>query len=197
MANSFAGAGHLPFKLTARAGLLGAQESGNTLSDEAARSGDNAIDGIAVAMTPSPFAPHERVVSRLARTIGNHLESIGSACEVDTGLDWIVSEYTVVRPELMAVCGEQPEEHLRRTPQLVVEVLSESTRGRDLVVKRALYCEQGVSEYWIVDPDNQTIEVCRGESSTTDGREDILELLPNLFKEASIKLSLASVFPKS
>jgi Uma2 family endonuclease len=66
----------------------------------------------------------------------------------------------------MVVCGEQPETHLHRPPTLVVEVLSEATRGRDLVVKRALYLELGVNEYWIVDPDNRTIEFCHREQSS-------------------------------
>jgi Uma2 family endonuclease len=124
------------------------------------------LDGIAVAMTPSPFAPHERAVSRLARSIGNQLDAVGCGCEVYTGLDWVVSDHTVVRPDLMVVCGEQPETHLHRPPTLVVEVLSEATRGRDLVVKRALYLELGVNEYWIVDPDNRTIEFCHREQSS-------------------------------
>ena len=44
------------------------------------------------------------------------------------------------------------------TPDLVVEALS-SDRGRDLVMKRAVYAEAGIPEYWIVDPVNDTITV--------------------------------------
>ena len=44
-------------------------------------------------------------------------------------------------------------------PDLLVEVLSRSDRGRDLLTKRALYARAGVREYWIVDPMSRTIEV--------------------------------------
>lgn len=152
------------------------------------------IDGIAVAMTPSPFGPHERIVTRLARFLGNQLETIGCNCEIYTGLDWIVSDHTVVRPDLMLVFGEQPEMHLQRAPDLVVEVLSDATRERDLVAKRALYREHGVREYWIVDPDSRTIEVCRGESALTVHEDDSLPLPASIFPESSSKLALAKIF---
>ena len=45
-------------------------------------------------------------------------------------------------------------------PDLVVEALS-SDRGRDLVMKRAVYAEAGIPEYWILDPMNDTITVLR------------------------------------
>jgi len=44
-------------------------------------------------------------------------------------------------------------------PDLVVEILSPSTAGRDRVAKRTLYGKYGVREYWIVDPVGSTIEV--------------------------------------
>ncbi len=44
-------------------------------------------------------------------------------------------------------------------PDLVIEVLSLSNRGHDLLTKRALYARAGVQEYWLVDPDARTIEI--------------------------------------
>ena len=43
-------------------------------------------------------------------------------------------------------------------PDLVVEVLSKSTKGRDRGVKLQAYALDGVAEYWIADPVNQLIE---------------------------------------
>jgi len=43
-------------------------------------------------------------------------------------------------------------------------VLSPSTRRRDEVLKRRLYERSGVDEYWIVDPDVETVKVYRSEA---------------------------------
>lgn len=134
------------------------------------------IDGVAIAMTPSPFGPHERIVSRLARLLGNSIERCGCPCEVYTNLDWIVGHDTVVRPDLMVVCGEQPQRHLERAPNLVAEVLSESTRPRDLTAKRELYREHGVRRYVIIDPDTRAVEHIVGERTATASSEGWLHI---------------------
>ena len=105
------------------------------------------IDGIPIAMSPSPFGPHERIVTELSRQVSNQLIENKSQCRVYCNLDWIISDDTVVRPDLMVVCGQQPERHLDHAPDLAVEVLSESTRQHDLTVKRALYLENQVAHY--------------------------------------------------
>ena len=137
-----------------------------TLDDYRQWEGDwELIDGVAIAMTPSPFGPHERIISRLSRMIGNQLDLCQCACEVYTNLDWIVCDNTVIRPDLMVVCGEQPQQHLERRPEIVVEVLTESTKGRDLTAKRAVCRESDVPHYLIIDPETKTIEQFSGKLS--------------------------------
>jgi Uma2 family endonuclease len=46
-------------------------------------------------------------------------------------------------------------------PRLVVEVLSGSTRRRDEGPKRKLYFDAGIPEYWIIDPERQTVRATR------------------------------------
>ena len=111
------------------------------------------IDGVAIPMTPSPFDPQDRFVSRLARMIGKQIETGGCWFDVYTNLDWIVCDDTVIRSDLMLVCSDQPQRHLDRTPQLVVEVLSGLTRSQDLTVKRTLFLHNKVPHYLVVDRD--------------------------------------------
>lgn len=165
-----------------------------TLADYRRWEGDwELIDGVPVSMSPSPFGPHERIVSRLSRMIGNQLESQKCPCEVYTNLDWIVSEDTVIRPDLMVVCGEQPQQHLQRPPALLVEVLSESTRGRDLTVKRSLCHEHRVAQYVVVDPDAGTVLLFTGHEAdgaeaTTLEAADTLSLMLNANCEITIDI---------
>jgi prevent-host-death family protein len=74
----------------------------------------------------------------------------------------------VVQPDLVVICDL--EEHLNEkgyymgVPSLAVEILSESTRGKDSVKKMDLYLSTGVREYWIVNPFNCEISVFRFEN---------------------------------
>lgn len=115
-------------------------------------------NGTAVSMSPSPLAPHERAVARLVFQIEGALLSQGCRCATYAGLDWIVSDDTVVRPDVMVVCGDQPGRHLERPPSLAIEVLSESTAEKDRTAKRTLYESAGIGHYLLVDPVAKTIE---------------------------------------
>lgn len=68
-----------------------------------------------------------------------------------------------VEPDILAILPGSRAVGLDRgvdgPPDLVIEVLSPSNRGRDLLTKRALYARAGVREYWIVDPASRAIEV--------------------------------------
>ncbi len=129
-----------------------------TVSDYQLWKGDWELwEGYAVAMTPSPFGRHQRLAFKLGTLFENAIAKGRCHATVIPELDWIVSNDTVVRPDLIVVCGEGPERHLEKTPDLVVEVLSESTRQHDLSYKRELYHRSGVGAYWMVDDEAQSI----------------------------------------
>jgi len=115
-------------------------------------------NGTAVAMSPSPLGPHERAAAKLVFQIESCLQAQGCLCATYAGLDWIVSEDTVVRPDVMVVCGGQPGRHLERPPALAIEILSDATAEKDRTAKRILYERAGVGHYLLVDPVKKTIE---------------------------------------
>lgn len=131
------------------------------------------IEGVPVAMTPSPFGRHERIVAEFVKSFGSQLDAQQCDCRVYAGLDWILSNDTVVRPDVMVVCGEQPDRHLERAPEVAVEVLSPSTRELDRTAKRELYHQSGVRFYLIVDPDQNRIERIRVVDQTEAPSESI------------------------
>ena len=115
-------------------------------------------NGIAVAMTPSPFGPHQKLIARLTQTFMNALDQQNcdqqncGDCDVVVELDWIVSDDTVVRPDLSIVCEQTLERFIDKPPVLIVEVLSESTRIKDRTTKYKLFEQQGVKYYILADP---------------------------------------------
>ena len=115
-------------------------------------------NGTAVAMSPSPLGPHERAAAKLVFQIESCLQAQGCTCATYAGLDWIVSDDTVVRPDVMVVCGSQPGRHLERPPALAIEILGDATADKDRTAKRRLYELTGVGHYLLVDPIVKTIE---------------------------------------
>lgn len=113
--------------------------------------------GTAVAMSPAPFESHEFAVSALSYQIHHSILEGHCRCAVYTGLDWYVSDDTVVRPDVMLVCGRRPSKRLERPPSLTIEILSKSTAHKDRTAKRDLYESQGVEHYLLVDVDEQSL----------------------------------------
>ncbi len=118
------------------------------------------IEGVPYAMAPSSFGKHQRVAFEFARQLREQLEYCPEKCFIYPKLDWIVSEDTVVRPDIMVVCKEV-EEYLRETPELVVEVVSPSTAQKDEKLKYELYEREGVKTYVLVYPDLKKVRAFR------------------------------------
>ncbi len=98
-----------------------------------------------------------------------HVRAQGLGAVYDAPFDVILSEEDVVQPDIVFVAAEHRHrlrpEGLRGAPDLVVEILSPATAERDRGVKQHLYFKYGVREYWLVDPEGQTVEVLtRGEA---------------------------------
>lgn len=117
------------------------------------------LAGVAIAMSPSPTGRHAELLGRFVMALGNAIEASSCAATVLVEIDWIVASDTVLRPDVTVVRGPAPAGHVEQRPALVVEILSAATRDRDLVVKRAIYEEEGVPLYLIADPDERTVQV--------------------------------------
>ena len=109
--------------------------------------------GIPVAMTPSPFGIHQWLSGQFAHGILSQMEEQRCQdCFLIQDVDWIIQEDLIVRPDVSLVCGALPEKFIETVPELVIEILSESTADKDRQSKRDLYAQQGVKYYVIVDP---------------------------------------------
>ena len=125
-------------------------------------------DGVPAALA-SPSESHQRVLTALLLQIGGCLE--GKRCSIypapfDVRLfeehgDSPEDVDTVVQPDLTVVCdpGKVDRHGVHGAPDLVIEILSDSTRRVDRLTKFGLYQRAGVREYWIVDPEARTAAV--------------------------------------
>ena len=144
-------------------------------------------------VTASPNLRHQQLVGRLHVEVALYLRDHPQAGQVFLSpLDVVLSYYDVVEPDLLFVAGDQTgimtEKNIQGPPALVVEVLSKSTRKRDAQIKRRLFERTGVREYWLVDPELDTVQVFRPspdgklarvhELSAEDGETLTTPLLP-------------------
>jgi Uma2 family endonuclease len=115
-------------------------------------------DGIPVAMSPAPNFFHQAVAGNLFFQLKKalHSEPCSDACVAVYESDWHVDGNTVVRPDLMVACETPTGQWLERRPEFAAEILSPSTRKKDLIAKRELYAANGVPFYLILDPEDRS-----------------------------------------
>lgn len=127
------------------------------------------INGEVYMMAPAPSPGHQSISLELSLQIGTYLK--GKNCRLyyapfDVRLfekdgDQPHHVDTVVQPDLLVVCDPSKlDGHgCKGAPDLIIEILSPSTRRHDRLTKLNLYRQAGVKEYWIVDPDEKTVIV--------------------------------------
>jgi Uma2 family endonuclease len=119
-------------------------------------------------VTPSPQTPHQRAVVRLGVHLWQFVDSHKLGEVFVAPFDVVFSEFDVVEPDLLYIsnarAGVLTRKNVQGAPDLVVEVLSETTARVDRSIKLKLYRRFDVQEYWIIDPNGPTAEIYqRGE----------------------------------
>jgi Uma2 family endonuclease len=119
------------------------------------------VDG-QVIVSPSPTGRHQRAVVALLRILTEAAPA--QLAVMVSPWDWVLrrSPLLVRQPDVLVVTAEQSRaDRLTEAPLLAVEVVSATSRERDLVAKRAQYAEAGLPWYWLVDLEVPQILVLR------------------------------------
>lgn len=120
------------------------------------------LDGMLIR-EPSPNVIHQRVSRRLQRLLEEYFWQTDPGGEVfDAPLDVTFGDVTVVQPDIFYVSAQQKsiieENRIDGPPALIVEIVSPSTRRKDRLQKMDIYRRAGVEHYWLVNPDEKTLE---------------------------------------
>src|SRR5579884_243456 len=120
------------------------------------------FDGALIAMS-SATPHHQRLSVRLAMVLDRTIVVTGLGEVFAAPLDVRFADNTVLQPDLIVVRQERLQivgaNCIEGPPDLVVEILSPSTRGNDLGWKMDRYARFGVPEYWIVDSERRQVAV--------------------------------------
>ncbi|MEO5569571.1 MAG: Uma2 family endonuclease [Bacteroidia bacterium] len=126
------------------------------------------INGEAYDMSPAPNTKHQRILLKLSQKIYNYLQD--KSCEIfvapfDVRLSKQSDEdfeiFNVVQPDISVFCDKKKidSKGAKGAPDWIIEILSPSTSKKDTTKKLVLYQNFQVKEYWIVDPEDETVSV--------------------------------------
>ncbi|GJL48893.1 Uma2 family endonuclease [Candidatus Nitrospira salsa] len=116
-------------------------------------------------VTPAPLTKHQRISGNLFAALHHHCQQTKAGIVFAAPTDVKLTEIDVVQPDLLFVAKSRvhlvTRENIQGAPDFIIEILSDSTRRRDERFKRTLYERHQVSEYWIVDPELESVKIYR------------------------------------
>ncbi|MDO5655690.1 MAG: Uma2 family endonuclease [Flavobacteriaceae bacterium] len=160
------------------------------------------IRGQIFRMSPAPTKYHQQISFALSGIFYNSVYQKG--CEVFAapfdlrlGKTNESNEFitTVVQPDFCIFCGENKTDYQGgiAAPDLIVEILSPGTSKKDKTLKFDLYEENGVREYWIIDPSDKSVLIYVAENGKFIGKKPVTEgdiLSSFIFPELKFELAL-------
>lgn len=128
-------------------------------------------------VTGAPRRRHQVASWNLSYFLADYLRRNPLGRALAAPFEVVLSEHDVAQPDLFFVSHERAgiltEDNVQEAPDLVIEIVSDSTRRRDEGIKRDLYERFGVGEYWLVYPRRRTVRVFRRAGSTFLSPEDL------------------------
>lgn len=121
------------------------------------------IDGVIYDMC-APTVTHQMITGYIFNKISNHINNKKGSCLsfiAPIGVQLDCDDKTVIQPDVSIVCDRSKviRRFIYGAPDFVLEVLSPSTKRRDLTLKPHKYQNAGVREYWIIDPEKKKVMV--------------------------------------
>ena len=156
------------------------------------------IDGIFYDLA-SPGLAHQILVFEICSAFSSHIRRNKGKCisliaPVDVQLD--KDNHTMVQPDVLIVCDRSKltGRSIFGAPDLVVEVLSPSTRRKDSFIKLNKYLRAGVREYWVVDPEERIIFVYQFGETTDCKVYDSTDTVPVGIWENTCHVHFGEIF---
>jgi Uma2 family endonuclease len=114
-------------------------------------------------MTPSPVTRHQRISRKIEFILEKFVTENNLGEVFYAPMDVYLDDENVVEPDILFISKERlniiGEKNIQGAPDVVIEIISESSAYRDMVQKKKLYAKYGVKEYWIVIPEEGSIEI--------------------------------------
>jgi Uma2 family endonuclease len=114
-----------------------------------------------IIMSPAPLDKHQRISMELSSELVYHVKSRKLGTVRYAPYDVYFDRENAFQPDILFISNERKhlieKDGLYGAPDLIIEILSPSTAHYDLHEKKAIYEQYGVKEYWIVDPEDNSV----------------------------------------
>ena len=135
-------------------------------------------------MSPAPNRSHQQLSLKLTNKLFRYFET--TTCDLyvapfDVRLEKTISNdtkvTTVVQPDLCVICDQNKldDKGCNGAPDLIVEILSPGNSKKEMGIKFDLYEENGVKEYWIVEPAEKSIFIYMLQNERFIGLKPLIE----------------------
>ena len=158
------------------------------------------IDGVIYDMT-APRLIHQDILLELAFAFRKCIEESNSTCKVRIApLDvrLFQDDKNMFQPDILITCDESKdtENYYDGAPEMTIEILSPSTRGKDFIIKSPSYERAGVREYWIVDPKDKKVWVFFFEEDALPVTYSFDDKIPVRISEGKCVIDFAEISSK-
>ena len=155
------------------------------------------IDGVIYDMS-APTGYHQLIAGQLYSMLLSYISGKNGKClpfisPVDVQLD--CDDRTIVQPDVLILCdlSKYTPERIVGAPDFVAEVLSKSTRSKDMFLKTQKYRTAGVREYWMIDPEKKVVIVYHFENEDEYAVYSFRDQIPVGIYEGDLKIDFAVI----
>ncbi len=128
-------------------------------------------------VTPAPRTKHQKISVCLSGCLYAYLQQSQKGNVFTAPTDVVLSDLDVIQPDILVITKKREiiitEKNIQGPPDLVVEILSDSSRKTDEIIKRKLYERYQVQEYWIIDPELETVKIYRLSGQAYAPKEEL------------------------
>ncbi len=156
------------------------------------------IDGVIYDMT-APTSAHQLIAGYFHYQFFNHIMSRNGDClpmisPLDVQLN--CDDRTMVQPDVIIVCDRSKviDRCIYGAPDFVLEVLSKSTKRKDMIIKLNKYMNAGVREYWMIDPEQKTVMVYDFEHDHYAQFHDFKDTIPVTVLDTQCQIDLTDLY---
>lgn len=142
-------------------------------------------------MNPAPNLHHQTISRRIEFQLYTQIEQKNLGWVFDAPCDVQLTDFDIVQPDLVVVLKDRQailtDQKIDGAPDLIIEILSPGNASYDRTLKLQLYQRTGVTEYWIVDPSEESIEQYVLEEQQYVRRETGAEIAVHVLNDVVVR----------